>query len=402
MHLTRKLLIVAAALASVALIRTVTADHAWQAMLDTGSEMEQVLANHETRRPVLHGDAIEGFAFEEYELAIDLLSETALEDWIAVVQADRNGDMRAKELRDSLIDKHAATLAALSRGARSTDPRFTTVPMTDDDFPTLLETRHVVNIAVFAANRHLEEERPDLAVNLLLDCMQLGRDMMETPYRINEMIGVSLLAIASKEALVDGNLIECIPAPQLARLAAGMEQLDATIDPLGYSWEGELAALTQRVSQGHFEENYAGYKWNLSALSIPHLFSTRALLADYVARSARRREIMRGLDSAPWSERHDTIMQLAKEADAECHRFLGFDYPAYGTWVSSELSRKEGLVVFRLARIGVEFAASGQTPTLADPFGTELLLTEEGETLRVASVIAPERRNPNRLTIELR
>lgn len=402
MHLTRKLLIVTTVLTSVVLIRTVTTDRAWQAMLDTGSDMEQILADRESRRPTLHGETIEGLAFDEYDLATELLSETALEDWITIVQADRNGDMRAKELRDSLIEEHAATLAALSRGARSTDARFTTVPMTGSDYPTLFGTRNVVNIALLAARRHLEEGHPDLAVNLLLDCMQLGRDLMETPYRINEMIGTSLLAIASKEALVDGSLIECIPVPQLARLAAGMEQLDTTIDPLGYSWEGELAALTQRVSGDVFEDLYSDNKWRIPILSLTHLFSKRALLADYVGKAAQRREIMRGLDSAPWDERHDAILQLAEEADAEYDSFLGFDDPSYGTWVSTELSRKEGLVVFRLARIGVEFAASGQAPTLADPFGTELLLSEEGETLRIASSIAAERRNPNRLAIELR
>ncbi len=391
MHFKRSHIVLGGALllAAAATLRLTTANTAWEEMLATGSRLEQSIADRETVRPVLYGEAIEGLAFDEYAQIEELLSETSLDDWIAVVRARQHGEPEAKKLRDSLIDEHYEVLAALDRGARCTDARF---PIEWDrelpcEVPTLMRTRTAVNIAVLAAERDLEEGHPELASEKLMSAMQLGRDIAESPILLNECIGVALLVIASKEALIDNGLIECFPSSELSRIARAMETLDRRLSPISQAWEYELAAFVRRSSGGFTREpldqnRFGPWSVEFSMRALPHGLSTRAMLANYVDEADRLVRTLQALNGKSYHARHAAHVELQGENsgydDVLVQRFLAM-------WHNPETSRRDGIALLRLARCAVQYQIDGSLLELRDPYGADLLVTPSAGTIRIES-----------------
>ena len=384
MDLTRSRLTVGAALAvlcSAGFLNAQRTSQSWSEMLAIGNELQRSIESADTTREVLHGTPIQALAFDEYSAALARVDESTFRDLNSYRVARHQQDEASETLRDALLDQHRETLRLLEEGARSTDAHYS-IDEGDGSNSDLLDfkaCRSIAELTVAAADRHLCEGHPESAVNVLLDGMQFSRDLHESPLLINDVIGIALLAITSKEALIDNGLLERFPAPQLERLAAGMAKVDASIAPVGHAMDGDLVRLASNLT------NVNGDQEDIALEScsfffgdyLPRGFSERATLSKYVTQLKRDRDLMHTMHADSWSERRAALEDIAKATSNPIFA------DSATRWLSAEASRRAGMAVFRLARIATEYRATGTTLPLADPFGGEFDLHEQDGTLHV-------------------
>ena len=360
-------------------------DRAWREMIAACRAQELAIDARDQTRPVLHGESIEGLAFDEYKRAEGLLSETAYDDWITVREATILGDGSHLPLRHALVTQHADMLAALALGARHRDGRF---PVDwekgwETEMPKLMTGRTMVNIAVLSAQERLDAGDPEGAVDQLLDGMQYGRDQMRAPTLVGTMVGAAILDISSYGALVDRGILERLPAEPLARLAHGLEVIDEGYcleDILG---DGETALFVRSVEAMRREN---GESTTFEGDSIPKTwrygFSERLVVADYVAEALALREAGRAASALPWPEVQSTVK--AKIA-AATERGNPVGVPVYNVQLGIQVSLRSNLTRLRMLRAAVEYRLTGKALELDDPFGSQLRLTQTDGGLRIAS-----------------
>ena len=373
----------------------------WKAMVAARAELKSSINGLPNSRPVLHGDAIEGRAFDEYGLFADgfrSLPNSEFSDVkLTLKDSSAAKDSGASELRDSLLDSHQLTLEALGRGARSIDSRYLLdwkkgIPF---DLPNMSQIRSVVNLSIVAAQRHLDDEQPVLAVDSLLDGMQLCRDMMEIPVLVSELVGASLMPLVTGASTAD-DFLERLPPAELERLAEAMRTLDSGLPLTSYSQEGELLGLATLVMQPGEPNVLFDLEMGLDTWS--YGFSPRALYSHHILLSKRDCDHMRELSDAEWIRRRAAIAEI--ETDMQGSR-NALRRKQRMHWTQSESSRRSAIAQLRLALAAAEFKATGRQPAIPDPFGGELRFTEIGDTLRIESGFPVDHPRPELFRVEV-
>lgn len=145
---------------------------------------------------------------------------------------------------EQVLAAHALALDELRSGARAADGRR---PMTwsagfSHRISNLLTARTVCNLAVLDAHRAISAGHGSEAVHRLLDALQMGRDFMQAPILIEQMIGCALLSIAGYEGIALVDLWRHVDAAAIAVLAEGLARLDASL-PLDSKWLASEAVL---------------------------------------------------------------------------------------------------------------------------------------------------------------
>ena len=358
-------------------------------------QLKETLLGLETTRPVLHGEPIEGFAFDHYKLIGSLLSPTVVDDRLAWLNAD---GAQADELRDASLDSNRLALEALELGARSTDSLYkldwSSPPPVEH--PKLGSTRSIVNLALLSGQRHLDEGHPDRAVDALLDGLQLGRDVICIPAWITEMIGTSLIPIVT-EALANEEFLERFPPHQLERLANGLQQLDESLPEFSHGIEGELLMLANLARQENQPDDVHVFDPTLEFWR--YGFSPRALYAEYISQVMRDREVLRGLEGEPWSVRDAELgrQQLTAEGARDS---LSSGSSAKLTRIQ-EGNRRMTISRLRLAQAAVRFKLTGEVPTLLDPFGGELRVRKLAGKIQIESGCTADFGAPEQFVVEL-
>lgn len=359
-------------------------------------ELEATLLGLETTRPVLQGEAIEGLAFDHYGVIGGLLTRRVSEKLAEFITAHSTANPSMVELRNKLLDDNSAALRTLQLGARSTDARYATDWTVDSlqGLPKLMETRSVVNLTVLAAERHLDEGHPELAVDVLLDGLQLGRDMTSVPIVICEMVGVALLAIPM-ELLLDEPQLARFPRPELERLAQALKLLDEAFPEISYSAEGESLYLAKLISNPSQSGHLLALDWDLGLWA--HGFSGKALYADHIRGSMQECKLLHDLDNEPWSVRE---IELSRQ-QAESERSQNFlTRKPSNHRLRYEIARRESIARLRLARALIEFKLTGAVPTIADPFGGNLRVSTIGDKTLIESAHAATATAPERFRVE--
>jgi len=260
----------------------------------------------------------------------------------------------------------------------------------------MLEAKNLVNLTILAADNHLADDQPGRAVDVLLDGMQYGRDLMAAPLLINRMVGCAMLAIASKEALIDDDLLARIPAGQLERLARGMARLDAALPGPKLCMDGEISRFIQLVGESSSRTDPFISGWS-SLEAWRFGFSTRAMYADYVQVSLHLRNRQLELEHLPWPQQSAQLDALAEELADSSNPLTGHlrafpraAEPAVGI-----------TTLLRLTRMAAEYQLTGHATPLPDPFGTQLTVIEIDGTVRIESVGPGDERKRARYSLEL-
>lgn len=365
-----------------------TTNKAWDEMIATGELLDRGLEEANWTRSVLYGNAVEGLAWDGYQRAQELLSEGAYDDWVDCRRAAIERNPGSAELRDTLVSKNRAMLEALALAAHRTDAR---PPLNwsagyNVFVPSLLESRTAVNIAVMAAEQQLDLGHPQRAAELLLNAMQFGRDIMHGPTHISTMVGCALVAITTKEALVDDNLCEHMldrfPPEQLQLLARGLETLEEGVDLGAIAVDGELAFfihVADGFDRGQLKhESHAAVFTEFTKFGHPG----RTLATDFMRDTMSHREFFVGASLMPWDdlEEEASVIRMEQSSRNPVTRKLSIILP------SVMITRRSTTALIRLARTAVEYRLTGKDKGLDDPFGGEFEWSEVEGRLRVRSV----------------
>ena len=346
-----------------------------------GAEYQERLAAFDGRRPVLHGEARDGLAFDEYGEAVELLREDVYDEWVEYAAVRETSAEAARAARDKHLAGHQPALEALARGARTTDAKrhIDWSLRTPLQTASLLRSRALNNLAVLSAAQHLDAGRSKLALDVLLDGMQHGRDLLASPQLIESMIGIALMGVCGKEAFLKGGLLDRFDASQLARLERALTILEQNLPLEDIAWDGEVAVLAHYLSLDDKDsELFPDGDWNLQGL-VPQGYFRRAMLSQVVEQVTRLRDLRDATRDLAWDERvarqDELIEELTRDAGP----------PNIAQMLPSVLtSRAGGLAQLRLLRAAVQLRLGREAPQLADPFGGQLSITEtpEGWTIR--------------------
>lgn len=345
-----------------------------------GMSLERLVKQGSQPRSTLYGEGLAGVAFDGYDEAIELLSPFIQDEWSALQKVCSDEEDLRAPLRAALLTKHRASLAALKRGAHSLEVRG------PDDWeaslgghvPSLMDARHVVNLAVLAAEEALAAGDDEAAVDALLDAAQFGADLMSGPSSIGEMIGCALIQIATQGALLRLGMVDALSAPQLERLAASLRTLDEQLQSRGPSPEAELAYFARSiylasVDTKRFNPDFEFQSWK-------HGFSKSLACAAAFKEELRLTEAARGVEGLSWPEAQALFVTLGEDESDLGHQLAGKFRPM------REVALRNNLAHLRLTRAVVEFRATGEAPHLADPFGNELRVTQSEGTLTFQSI----------------
>jgi len=359
-------------------------------MRHAGLQLELRLSALSQSRVPPYGDGIDSVAIDEYDAAIELLSPGILDEWGELQKVCPDEGSLRSELRTALLDKNRECLAALKRGAHSLEVRG---PQNweaglSGQVLSLMAARNVVNLAVLAAEEALAAGQPAAAVDALLDAAQFGADLMSGPSSVGEMVGRALMQIATQDALLRQGMVDALPEPELERLAGALRSLDEALQVRGPSPEAEHAFFARRIFQAFRDHTSLNPGFEYQAWR--HGFSDLLACASAFEEELRLTEAARGVELLPWPEAQ-ALLETLGEGESDFGRELAGKY---------RLMREEALrnhrAHLRLTRAVVEFRATGELPTLADPFGDELRVSESEGTLTFQSVGPDGKADANR------
>lgn len=356
-------------------------DARWDAMTRDANALEQLLAIDDGTRPVLFGESAAGNAWDDYTIAIQALpaqSEAARSEIIRARKLEPVAD--TGKLREAYVRAHLPALQAMQRGAHRTLAR---LPI---QWPAgyarratnLLTVRNLANACVLAAEQHIDAREPERAVDLLLDAMQFGRDLTLTPLVIDEIIGVAILQIASKEALVQNGLMDRLTDAALRRLAAGMRVLDESLPSTSLARHGELLLFARSVQSPKLAGMLGGPG---PVASWRFCFSPRLMFAMSFAERLAHVSSMHDMKAEPWSIRRAQMDEVSETWRTSKNPMTA----CCGSLDQAEVTRRYGIFLLRATRMLVEFRLSHQCTPLPDPFGTTIAWKIEGDAIRVTS-----------------
>lgn len=318
-------------------------------------------------RPVLRGQAEPGNAADDYKLAFAEMGKIkGMGELGGLVEKSPKAD---PELGRKALALSGPLLDHLRRGAGRAGSRF---PYEWEqgmgmNVGGLIDCQRAANVAVLAARSRAEEGKPREAAALLLDACQMGRDMAGDGVMISEMIGSAVLYLGLREIrdlLVDGKF----DAEAIADLEAGLAVLDGSFPRHARSLENESMSIGVGMCT---EADKSG--WGVTRLLHTNAYegASRCL-----HRAARAQDL-------PWAEAQREFTAAEGEAKSSWNPLVRIMAPSLAG--QSKVGR-ERLAHLRLVRTALRFRASGEVPAFADPFGTTLKSSRDGDLLRVWSV----------------
>ena len=368
--------IVALAVGFVAWRHVEITQREWQEMVAIADRMQAELDSFEDRRPILYGEPVEGRASDEYARAVRLLAPRVDERLERYRRAGRL-DSDSASATAELLAQCADALVAAANGAHCEEVGF------DVDWsrgfavriPSLKDYRALATVMSLTARQHVEAGRPERAAELLLDGMQLGRDLYHAPVLITSLIGGSVLTHSSYETLVDERLIDELSTRALRILAEGMERLDTALATTSRTYQAEIVMFTRGITDPDTFAAYLGQPgvdvsyWSRARFG----FSKARMSAAYVRDSEHWLALMRASDDAPWTDRELAVSAATDHVMKSGNPISSSTIPRL---LAAERSRYDAIAQFRIARAEVEFRLTGTEPTVVDPYGGTIVIRE--------------------------
>lgn len=222
--------------------------------------LEERLGQETHERAVLWGEALDGDGWAHYERALELVAAFDHGELLDV----RAGVEDAKVVRRAEIATEGAELLAeLRAGAHARTAR-RSVDLDQgfyQPFLKLLNTRKLLHVVEAHAQTCLDRGDESEAVRALLDVMQFGADVSDSPVMIEELIGVAgLVPDLLRTMIEDGTVFELSPSA-FDELAAGVATLDRRLAWESHSCASELllsVATVEHALERDFAANLLG------------------------------------------------------------------------------------------------------------------------------------------------
>jgi len=299
------------------------------------------------RRPVIHGEAVQGRAWADYSRALALVQNPAVLEvrrWLD----DAPGSDRAKAV--TVLAANEKTLDFLRAGARKAEGAYPTQwdKGVDTRLPSLLATRNLATLAVGQARVLMEAGKPREAADLLLDAAQFGADLGRNTVLIGE-----LSALAALGDVFEG-LKKLPPDPDVGR---ALKVLEASFPDHGQTLRNEMVPIGVTFSQfGPRDRTVFGWRFFLSEEQM--VFEGWTTLRRLVGRTA-------ATTTMPWTEARRVNADIEIEARGSGNTIVGTAIPGL---LRSHQSSRQTLARLRMLRV-----LHGGATGLEDPFGGKLL-----------------------------
>jgi len=345
----------------------------WAAMERSVQEGIAEAGARDGRRPVLEGDPIPGNAWDDYELALHecslISNDSSLRDFLWRRSGNRRGAVEA------ILATHGSALEHWSRGLRRLEGR-RAIDWEAMRGPDLTGEFRLAQLVACHAKILLEGGRASEASTLLLGLGLFARDVGHNGFPNQMDVAVHLYGLAV-DGLKEVILSKRLAKSDLERLARGLEILDRSYETGGTdllnarTWIG-LAFLrrgsTADVLPAHRTKPGWRYAFSTKLLAV----NTFETVGQWYARNAASQ-------SMSWSDELKITQQIEAESKASSNPMIQDFYNRDRSTLRYRLAQ------LRLLRMAAHYVATGELLRLDDPFGTTLLHSRIGSTLKVWS-----------------
>ncbi|HLY11970.1 MAG TPA: hypothetical protein VKW04_21900 [Planctomycetota bacterium] len=340
----------------------------WQALL------EEVRSRGQARAP-LHGDPIDGNAWDDYAVALaevrslyDLESQAAPRYLKEAPQSNR-------KLVERVLARHPSMIESVRRAALR---RQANLSLDWKEGALTLPSRHgsatVAPLAVCCSRFFAEEGRARDAAQLLLETCRFSAD-------VDHVENLELPLEELREMLRTGAL----KGEDLSQLDRELELLDQEYPRRGHRAALELVALgAQFLKTGHsITVQLVGLRADPEEALWRYGFSAHLMKAEAFATIAAAVKQLKEADERPWRESRDLLRKLSAELAAHPNPII---QTAPEEVLASDLLHRGHRAQLRLLRLAAHFKATGEVLDLDDPFGGKLVRHLADDTLKVWSV----------------
>lgn len=347
---------------------------------EMGADVDQMLAEARARdasRPVLHGTAVAGNSWTDYEPA---LKETRS------MRADREAlglfiERKPKADRarvEGILAAHPSPIEQLRKGAVRATGQY---PYRwEDGFvaggPGFIDAQVLAQLAVIRSRLLVEEGKLREAVELLLDCCQFARDLGHNATLISGMLSMAHYGLAFDE--LRGILETAAPAKEdLLDLERALEAVDRSFPSMEFDYFNEAMATGCALRK----EDLQGIEGMvlLRGFEGPR----RLLFADAFDTHRHFMRLSGATESKPWSE----ALRLQAEMDRELEKLWNpLSRLLTPGLIGSGRAARERRAQLRLLRVAAHYRATGELLSLDDPLGVRLNSTLTGTRLKIWSV----------------
>jgi hypothetical protein len=349
------------------------ADRRYAALDAKVKAMVADLQARDGHRPVLHGEAQPGNSWDDYTKAVaELRKAKGSEKLYALVARRTDAD---PAIGERLLADHASVIDHLRRGAARSSSRTydwdearagSVLDRSSYDMSTSGGMLNVSYLVQLKARSLSSEGKTTEAVETLLDLCQLGRDFAADGPSTRGELGLSYLGIALHE-LKDLLASVKMDSDALSGLEGALKQLDESFPrhDLALQQEGLSRAVVL------LPECSSGVGWG------------RLMTLDSLERLIQWHERAAQAERTSWSQ----FQKVSSEAQEDAARSWN---PLFRMTASTPLSDGNSHRAYRarlrLLRVAVRWQAKGVILDLEDPFGAQLMHTQNGNTLKVWSV----------------
>ena len=395
------------------------ADARWNALQTWTQKACAEYQRRDFRRPVAWGESQPGNAFAHYGRALALAQPRVAEDRLSQLwsqfmlkKPSAGTEPMTAEQAAAIRASWAPAIAEARAGARCTEAGPAVDFRQRGTGVNLLASRWLVNMMVLEASDAVAQGDGRRAVELWLDALAFGTDLMRSPWMTDRMIGNAVSSCVVQQGCTEQSL-QALDGKQLMQLAEGLARIDdAALATSSLADEAMMSAHYTLQNAQELVKDHSPATWRFG-------WSMHWMMADAHLHLAREAE-QPAVAGQPWPVRRAQLEEQWRQAmGAEMERMLdqlgagpGADPdapPATATrpatfgdrnpWLGAvwpNLSHTEGgarhlLAQVRCLRIAVEHHRGAELPALSDPLGDGPLSIERAPGgLRIASVGEPD------------
>ncbi len=204
-------------------------DAQWQAMQDRLVAIESELGAISYEREPLGGPGTAGRAWDAYSKAYEgLLARSKVSDLLGVASSAAKAGPEVRRAETARLTQDLSfELAEVQRGARcidATPPIEWTTDM-EHPLPYLMHTSILVDVLTLQGLAQIEDGNVQGGCGMILDGMQLGSDLTQTPAFITQMIGISQTLPRALRGFLEHEGLHALPAEARRLLEAGVGTL---------------------------------------------------------------------------------------------------------------------------------------------------------------------------------
>jgi hypothetical protein len=323
-----------------------------------------------------HGELTPGNAWKDYDIALQDVAAWREDDtgFIRYLQGEKQVDRAGVE---ELVAQRATLLEHLQRGARRSDGQFPykwelghRMPQ-----PTPAAVQHFASLAVIQARILAEKGQTQQAADLLFDVTVLGRDVATNGPLTSNLVGLRVYASASDELrhlLLSGKLTQ----KQLIEVQRKLEIVIRDFPSLSGGFAGDMLLIDNAIQEladgGLGNAEWRGFvkhgNWRLAVSPTGTGFQSIEEKDGYLRRFEK-------LENVDFATAKKEVAAIDRDVSSSKNELIRIAMPNATRVLTGHHYALTRLLLLQAA---AGFLATGQTPTLRDPFGDKLLSEQNG------------------------